>query len=1102
MADLVGQNIGRYHVVEQLGQGGMAVVYQAYDTHLERDVAIKVIRTGMVQPDMLDQMLKRFEREAKSLAKMKHRDIVNIFDYGKYEGAPYLVMEYLPGGTLKERAGKPRPYQDAAKLLLPVARALEYAHQRGVLHRDVKPANILITEEGDPLLSDFGIAKMLEDEHTIQLTGTGTGIGTPEYMPPEQWTGKAVPQTDVYALGIVFYELITGRRPYTADTPAAILIKHINDPLPRPKIFVPELPDVVEKVLFKALAKHLDDRYESMAQFAKALEQLIVVRTQPSTQDDLPTLHASQQLVELRIKVEKTLGEGDWTGAYRLVGEFAVLGRAGQEEADKLTARIAYQRKAVETEERARRPAEQREAEKRAAEEQTRRDAEKLVARQEMQRKAAEEQRARKKTEALREVEHPGTVAREKAEHREGGDKRSEEEIALPIQEAVLPKKIVIPLWVWIAGGVGLLAVGVIISGMIVWANGRLPKTTALADSSTLENLLIPISNETPIPGTAQITAEMALPSASGTPTTSIPTLAPGATRVSEVDDMVMVYVPEGEFQMGQEGVAEPVHKVYLDSFWIDQTEVTNAMYRVCVEAGQCTSPGSDTYFVSEKYENHPVAYMNWDQASIYCEWVGRRLPTEAEWEKAARGTDGRTYPWGDEVDCAYANLVDCVGDLSPAGSYPDGASPYGALDMAGNMTEWVSDWFGPYSQSPERNPTGPPSGEYPVVRGGSWSFRNSDGRSAYREGDFTFATHGNFGFRCAESAELPSQEVTTAHNPTPSPMPTNQVELPVTAGTDYPKSEVVISTNNFNEINELAQWEYGDIDIIAFSPTFSFFARAQDQLIYLVSLQDGNILAEITVEETVESLKFSYGEDMLACGTTKGTILLYSLPNGGLIKEVKNTGLEGIGSIDFSLDDTRLITLGDKPEWDTGLIKVWQLPEGYHLQTFETNSYNTSSVSYDSIQKLIAYPRKAATVGLARAVDGSLYGALAGHSDQVESVKFSRDGIYIATGGGSFGVIQDTNIKLWETTSTQEVYTLSGHDGIIPLLDFSPANKILMSGSDDDTVRLWDLDHGVQLGILLNDSTIALAFSSDGKYIATASKNKVRIWGIYPTDD
>ena len=144
MAIQLGQDVGRYHIVEQLGQGGMAVVYKAYDTRLDRDVAIKFIRTGMIVPDLLGKMLKRFEREAKSLARMKHPSIINVYDYGEHENAPYLVMEYLQGGTLTERMGRPIPYQEAARLLIPMAQALEYAHQQNIIHRDIKPANIQI----------------------------------------------------------------------------------------------------------------------------------------------------------------------------------------------------------------------------------------------------------------------------------------------------------------------------------------------------------------------------------------------------------------------------------------------------------------------------------------------------------------------------------------------------------------------------------------------------------------------------------------------------------------------------------------------------------------------------------------------------------------------------------------------------------------------------------------------------------------------------------------------------------------------------------------------------------------------------------------------
>lgn len=272
MPNLVGQTIGKYHVIEQIGEGGMAVVYKAYDNRLERYVAIKVIRAG---GNADEKFLKRFEREAKALAQLQHPNIVGVIDYGEHDGVPYLVMEYLPGGTLKQYMQKAMPYQEAARILSPVARALEFAHQNHILHRDVKPGNILLTVSGQPMLTDFGIAKIIEGDETVDhLTGTGVGIGTPEYMAPEQWLGKSEKRTDVYALGVVFFKMVTGHCPYTADTPAAIFLKTINDPLPRPRELVPSLPESVEQMIFKALAKKPEDRYESMDAFADALERL------------------------------------------------------------------------------------------------------------------------------------------------------------------------------------------------------------------------------------------------------------------------------------------------------------------------------------------------------------------------------------------------------------------------------------------------------------------------------------------------------------------------------------------------------------------------------------------------------------------------------------------------------------------------------------------------------------------------------------------------------------------------------------------------------------------------------------------------------------
>ena len=277
MNDLIGQSLGRYHILEQLGEGGMAIVYKAYDTRLERDVAVKVIRTEKLTIETMGKTLKRFEREAKALAKLTHPNIVPITDYGEHDEKPYLVMPYLPGGTLKQKLGKPIPWEDSVRLLIPIARALHYAHQQGVIHRDVKPANILITQSGEPMLTDFGIAKILLDtEETADLTGTGMGVGTPEYMSPEQFQGKGVDaRTDVYSLGVVLYEMVTGRKPYQADTPAAVLIKQVTEALPRPRSFVSELPDAVERILLKALAKEKENRYESMAELANVSEGLL-----------------------------------------------------------------------------------------------------------------------------------------------------------------------------------------------------------------------------------------------------------------------------------------------------------------------------------------------------------------------------------------------------------------------------------------------------------------------------------------------------------------------------------------------------------------------------------------------------------------------------------------------------------------------------------------------------------------------------------------------------------------------------------------------------------------------------------------------------------
>ena len=286
MANLTGQSIGRYHILEQLGEGGMATVYKAYDTRLERNVAFKVLRTEQFSPVLLEQVLQRFEREAKSLARLSHPNIVNILDYGEHEDSPFLVMEFLPVGTLKQKLGQAIPWQQAFHILLPIARGLAYAHQHNLIHRDVKPANILMGETNRPILTDFGIAKLLEGAEGHTLTGSGVGIGTPEYMAPEQGLGANVidARADIYSMGIVLFEMVTGRKPYIADTPMAVVLKQMTDPLPRPTDYAPDLPEGVEHILFKALSKQPEDRYADVDALIEAMEGVLAEAQKAETQ--------------------------------------------------------------------------------------------------------------------------------------------------------------------------------------------------------------------------------------------------------------------------------------------------------------------------------------------------------------------------------------------------------------------------------------------------------------------------------------------------------------------------------------------------------------------------------------------------------------------------------------------------------------------------------------------------------------------------------------------------------------------------------------------------------------------------------------------------
>ncbi|MCD4672143.1 MAG: SUMF1/EgtB/PvdO family nonheme iron enzyme, partial [Anaerolineaceae bacterium] len=627
-----------YHVQEMIGRGGMAEVYKVWDQEMMVHLAMKVLFEDFA----IDKVfLRRFKREANTLATLQHPHIVRL--YGMEQDGPlaFMLLDFIEGRSLKRAifdAAGPMAAEQISDILRPVCSALNFAHQRGFVHADIKPANVLINSLGQVYLSDFGIARM-----TDAATATMVGAGTPAYMAPEQARGMdPAPQSDIYSLGIVLYEMLTGgERPFigetatiTGTTSEKVRWEQVNLEPPSPRLYNPGLSKGMEAVVMKCLAKKPKERWQTPVDLLNAFEQ------------------ASGGMVEANAKPIETVPS---MPPPQIVQELEVAPQQPQE------APVPAEEEAVQLKET---PVEHGQAK--------------------------DVQRVK-----------PGSSSQ--PEKREG------------------------KWWLWIGGMFITLLMGMVMINAGTQGAGPLRALAKATDVPTA----------TPIPTTI---------------------FGVGSTRISKKDGMEMVYVPAGIFTMGSadgDDDEQPVHAVYLDGYWIDKYEVTNVQYKECVKENACIEPSNIVDYYDSSYTYRPVVYVSWLDAQDYCEWVGRRLPSEAEWEKAARGTEERTYPWGESIGCEYAQYEACDGSTVEKGSFSKGASAYGALDMAGNVWEWVADWYDAkyYSVSLDENPAGPSSGDYRVLRGGSWRSIESDVQSASRSwGRPVSTTENNIGFRCASS--------------------------------------------------------------------------------------------------------------------------------------------------------------------------------------------------------------------------------------------------------------------------------------------------------------------------------------------------------------
>ncbi len=641
--------LSKYRAVELLGKGGFGTVYRAIDTTLDREVALKVLHPQLVADPTF---VERFRTEAKIIAALRHPNVVGVYELGEEGGRLFIAMEYMPGGTLKERlAQRGRlSFDETLAIMQQVCAGLDAAHAKGMIHRDIKPANILFGADGQAVVSDFGLARAVQLASTRALSSSTGGVGTPFYKAPELWNGQppASAATDVYALACMTYEMLIGRVLFDGDTPDVIITKHlVNGPVFGSDWPPTDAPKGLNEVIQHGLARNPEGRFASAKALADALSELTVTTKRKTvTVAASPAIQPTQNRTVAKTPLEVIIGFMGLIGVVLVIASLA-----------------------------------------------------------------------------SRNIFAPTP----------------------PPTSSITPTNTI---------------------------SSTATSTTAPTLTADPTTAPIPSFTETPAPTASPIPTVTPQPTNTPEPTamptrvlpTATPTLGIGSTQVA-IDGMTLLYIPAGEFTMGNnDGDADekPEHKVYLDAFWIDQTEVTNGMYAKCVKAG-CQVPiptKSSTrasYYGNAAFDNYPVIYISWSDAQTYCEWAGRSLPTEAQWERAVRGTNQRAYPWGNEAPSDNrSNFNRNVGDTTEVGQYLVGISQYGALDMAGNVWEWMKDWYDGkyYASLPTRNPTGPSSGSVRALRGGSWFDSGAEVRSSSRGHISPDLRSDNVGFRCV----LPAQ--------------------------------------------------------------------------------------------------------------------------------------------------------------------------------------------------------------------------------------------------------------------------------------------------------------------------------------------------------
>ena len=774
---LIGKEIGEYRILAKLGEGGMGAVYKAEHVSLRRPSALKIL--PQQKAERSENAVRRFKREARAIAGLSHPNIVSVFNVDEADGWHFIDMEFVDGESLQARVEREGSLSvaEATRVMVDAARALSAAHGQSIIHRDIKPANILLDRDGNVKVADFGLAKSIEgNDSLITLEGKG-GIGTPAFMSPEQCDGLPLDgRTDVYSLGVTYFYLLTGDLPFKGASSLDVMRLHRTETPPSPRTISRSVPGSACRVIAKALAKKPEDRFQSCEELLDALARVLAGSQNHVSAALLEGLAA---VADMGRRIQQAPKAATVGLVALIVCGFVWWMLPGEPAFGWIQVAVSPPDASLSI------------------------DGEPAGQQRRFQREAGDHEVRAEGSEYVPQVANVSVGVGATA----------------TVNLSLKPVK-----------RVGALEVQCSVAGAAVCVDGASLGASRGGSALTASALT---------PGRHRVSAKcegysdwsqevVVTDGQTERVLVLLERLLPvaGEVKISPADGAEMVWIPAGEFLMGSDEADNqriwkqfswkrdwmksakdeaPKHRVQLDGFWIYKHEITVSQFQKFVEVtGHRTDAekrGKGRGFNADenKWEyveglswrypfekglaakaDHPVVQVSWDDAQAYCRWAGVRLPTEAEWEYAARGANTglagdphHAFVWGsdaprrtvanmwDEAAARkypntkyrkFANYDDGYALTAPVGTYPP--NDFGLFDMAGNVWEWCSDWYGEdyYAESPAQNPKGPTNGKYRVVRGGAWDYTPNNLRVSNRSRSLPQNRNTGIGFRCART--------------------------------------------------------------------------------------------------------------------------------------------------------------------------------------------------------------------------------------------------------------------------------------------------------------------------------------------------------------